>query len=53
MDEKESKALKDAITTETAKGGISLFFYITLWIVLFRGEPDLIDAVIKILMNIN
>lgn len=28
-----------------------IFFYITLWVVLFAGEPDLIDALIQKLIK--
>ncbi|MCP4566802.1 MAG: hypothetical protein GY841_04385 [FCB group bacterium] len=36
-----------------AKVGFVGLLYITLWILMFKGEPDLIDAVIHFLMNLN
>ena len=36
-------------TTRYAKG---IFYWITVWIVLFAGEPDLVDSVIDLLQAV-
>ena len=57
MDEKEMDQAKNNFIQVMSRKIVntldSTWFYLTLWLILFWDEPDIIDAIIKILMNIN